>query len=299
VQDFSDCKSRVDIRYLGGHRPGPYGVRVFVDQECIGRLGTPDRRAQVRLVTPGPHKVSVVYARVWRSETAAVNLSPGETVRLECGFERPKLRDYFYPAATNLAIIPLCKFELYLTAITAFGLAFVGVAFVLWRHWISPGGYLILRPLADPRFTQASLAGFQHRPRMTIRRAMVVVAAVAGLLGIAAEDRRIRRRTELDVLRERYRFMAAMHAGQESRWTKQQSQMSEAEERLIKNVEAISILVGSDTDQDFLNTRLAQAKQMLEDHRVRRASYARRADTEAQAREKYLRAAERPWESVE
>ena len=241
MHDLSDCKSRVEIRYVSGHRRDPYGIRVFIDQDCVGRLDTPDRREQVRVVTPGPHRVSLVYAGVWRSHAVDVKLSAGESVTLECGFERPKLRGCSLPIATQLAIIPLCKFELYLTALAAFGLAFVGLAFVMWPQWITCGGYLFLRPIAEPRLTQAALSGFKRLPRMTIRRGMAVVAAIAGLLGIAAEDRRIRRRTEIDVLRERYRFMAAMHAGQESRWTKQQTQMAEVEQRLVQDVECCQL----------------------------------------------------------
>ena len=221
------------------------------------------------------------------------------TSRLECGFERPKLHDYFLPISAHLAIIPLWKLELYLTAIAAFGLAFVGLGFVMWRQWITPGGYLSLKPLADPRLNRASLRGIKHRPRMTIRRAMAVVAATACLLGIAAQDRRNRCRTEIDVLREQYRFMAAMHAGQETIWTQQHAQMAEMEESLVKNVEALSIVVRSDPHQESCKKRLERAKQMLLDHRSRRANYTRRSSTEAQAKEKYVRAAKRPWESVE
>jgi hypothetical protein len=219
--------------------------------------------------------------------------------RLECGFESPRLRDYFLPIAAHLAIIPLWKHELYLTALAVFGLAFVGLGFVMWRQWITPGGYRSLKPLADPRLAQASLRGIKHRPRMTIRRAMAVVAATACLLGIAAEDRRNRRRTEIDVLREQYRFMAAMHAGQETIWTQQQAQMAELEESLVKNVEALSTVIRSDPHEEACKKRLEKAKQMLLDHRVRRASYTRRSGTEAQAKEKYVRAAMRPWASVE
>ena len=61
----------------------------------------------------------------------------------------------------------------------------------------------------------------------------------------------------------------------------------------------LSTLVRSDLHQESLNTRLETAKQTLLEHRARRASYARRADTEGQSKEKFLRSAERPWEAVE
>jgi hypothetical protein len=221
-------------------------------------------------------------------------------------FSDPKTRveirnlgQYVPPFAALLAIIPLCKFELYLTALAAFGLAVAGLGLAMWRQWITARGDLSSRPLAEPRVTQAVLFGITRRRRMTIRRAMAFVAATAGLLGIAGEDRRNQRRAQIDGLRDRYRFMAAMHAGQASMWTKQHARMALLEERLVKDVAELSMMVGSDQEQDSWNTRLEQAKQMLVDHRAQRASYARRADYEAQAKEKYLRAAERPWEPVE
>jgi hypothetical protein len=299
VQEFTDCTSRVEIRYVGGPRPGLYGLRVFIDQEYAGRLDTPDRRAQVRVVTPGRHTIRLEYAGLWRSETVDVNVPAGEIVTLECGFARPKLGDYVPAIAGHLAIIPLCKFELYLTALAAFGLAVAVLGFAVWRQWITPGGYLFLRPLAEPRLARAAVLGITRRPRMTIRQAMVVVAAAAGLLGIAGEDRRNQRRAELDILRERYRYMAAMHAGQESMWTKQQAKMALEEVSLVRDMEALSALVRSDQEQDPWNTRLETARQMLLDHQARRASYARRADHEAQAKGKYLRAAARPWDPVD
>jgi hypothetical protein len=150
VRDLPDSRSRVDIRWVDELPLGGRQIRVFIDGEPAGEMEAPYQRARSCCVGPGSHALSV-SCRLWRSTTIDVDLAPGETAMLECGFERPRPFAYGFWAIAWFASFPLNMVGLPLTGFAAMLLVLLALGYVGWRQWITAGGYLFLRPRAAER----------------------------------------------------------------------------------------------------------------------------------------------------
>jgi len=298
VQDLSDSQARVDIRYVGGLRLIPPRIRVFIDRECAGGLNATDQRVQPFLVNPGFHTVSL-KCNVWRSETLDVNLSAGERATLKSGFRRVETLGFQLSIAAWLATSLSSMVGLPLTGLALGGLGFVALGFASWREYITPGAYLYLRPQAELPLPEAPTPRIMQRPRMTIRRWMFLVAAIAFVLGAGVEERLMHRRAEIEIRRDRYRAFAKIHADEESHRRKSESRLAELEASSLKYIESLSNMIRSEPERNPGNTELQEAKQLLDWIRAQRATEAQLAAYAAQSKEKYLDAATRPWEPVE
>jgi hypothetical protein len=299
VQDLTDSHSRFVIRDAGAPRTNVSRLRVFIDGQYAGGLDVRRQTARPWLVTPGAHTISLSCV-FGRSETVGVKLLPGQTAVLECGFGQLKMLDAYWWIAAWLAMTPLCMAELWLTGFAAGGLGLAGLGFVLWPQWTTPGAYLWLRPHTEVPSPRHALTDFTLRPRVTVRRSMFLVAVIAGLLAGAIEERRMQSRAENDELRrERYRAFAEMHAEQERYARASEAGYARMEAADLKQIENLPASFSADPGRESLKRQLEGAKQTLDMDRGMRTFFAKSAASEALLKEKYLRAAARPWETVE
>jgi hypothetical protein len=249
-----------------------------------------------------------------------VNLAHGETATLECDFERPKSSAYGFWAVAGLVALLLGKVGLYRTGLAAYGLCCVWTTYLSWRNWMTPGGYLFLRSRAEgqlPDFLRsgaeqdwanAGLRRAWQRPRITIRRLMLLMAALGVLFGVAVQERRIQRRADIEakrvrdqIRRDMYRDLAQREAESERFWRKMEAASADSEAHWMKRVEGLleSIRVASQRDSSDLREILAVAQQALATERTERAKCALNAGHASQSKQRYLDAAERPAESVD
>ena len=299
MPDLSEFHSRFVIRYARAPRKNVSRVRVFIDAQYAGGVDIRDQTAQPWLVTPGVHTISLSCV-LGRSETVRVNLQPGQTAVLDCGFGRLKMLDSYWWMAAWLAMTPLCMAELWLTGLAAGGLGLAGLGFVVWPQWTTPGAYLWLRPQTEAPSPRDALTDITLRPRMTLRRSMFLVAVIAGLMAGAIEERRMQGRAENDEIRqERFRALAEMHAEQERYAKATEAGYARMETADLKQIETLSAWLSWDPGRESLKRQLEGAKESLDMDRRMRAFFAKSAASEALLKEKYLRAAERPWEPVE
>ena len=299
VEDFAGTDSRIDLRHVGGLLPHRPRIRVLIDGERAGELDVRDQTEQAWLVAPGAHTISLSCV-FGRSETVDVNLLPGESATLQCGFARPKMLDSYWWMAAWLAMTPLCMAELWLTGLAAGGLALAGLGFIVWPQWTTPGAYLSLRPQTDGQSLHDAVTDIMQRPRVTVRRSMFLVALIAALLGGAIEERRMQRRSESNKDRqEQYQALAQMHAEQERYARAAETGYATMEAADLKQIELFSAWSSSDPGRESWKKQLEGARQSLETDRGLRAFFAKSATSEAKLKEKYLRAAARPWEPVE
>jgi hypothetical protein len=316
VQDVPDSHSRIDIQYVGVLRIGGPRFRVFIDREWVGELKPPNHRLQACFVTPGSHSISVRNI-VWRSQTVDVNLAPGETAALECGFERPRAVAYAFWAVAWIASFPLNMAGLPLTGFAATLLGLLGLGYVSWRQWTTPGGYLFLRPRAEqqlPEFlrreaeqespvTTGRLA--RRLPRITIRQLMLFVAVLGVLFAVAAHEHRMQRQSKIEaeqrlyrVKQDGFRARAETEADSERFWKRMEAHAADGEALALKRIETLSELTRLEAERESWNTELDKAKRSLAAQRANRANAAQHAETATRLKKKFMEAAERQWEAA-
>jgi hypothetical protein len=212
-----DSQSRIDIRCVDELRRGRRRIRILIDGKRAGEMDAPYQEEQLCSVAPGSYAVSLRWW-FWRSKTVQVNIAPGEIVKLECGFERPKPIAYAVLAISSLAAHPFSMAGLPNTGFTAFLFGFLGFGYVGWRNWMTAGGYLFLRPRAEkelPDFLKARPGGYLpdaicrsdwQRPRITIQQSMFLVAAIACLLAVATRELRMQHELPIEFKQELYRI---------------------------------------------------------------------------------------------
>jgi hypothetical protein len=125
------------------------------------------------------------------------------------------------------------------------------------------------------------------RVRFTVRRMMVAVAIASLSLGAAAGVLRLSR------LQTAYRERAALHAGEMSNLSAQDTRIYRARERLAaEGVPDPGGYLG-------LGTRLPAPRERIEELNDRRNGVLFRWEWHKKMRAKYERAAERPWLALE
>ena len=219
---------------------------------------------------------------------------PGETAALECGFERPRAIAYGFWAVLWLASFPLNMIGLPLTGFAAILLSSLGLGYVSWRQWTTPGGYLFLRPRAEqqlPRFL--SREGGQELPdttgrvqrlqRITIRRLMLFVAVLGVIFAAAAHERRMQRLSQLKVeqslyriKQDGYRARAEIAADSERFWKSMEAQAAEGEALALKRIETLSELIRREPQQESWKTEIDKAERSVRARRAERATAAQR-----------------------
>ena len=126
----------------------------------------------------------------------------------------------------------------------------------------------------------------RSRPRLTVRRLMVVVALASLFLGAAAECAKLARR------RAYYKERAAMHG-------REMGQMDLAS-RSLYNARVKAKREGIVDPNGYLGlSRIPAPYSMLNDLYERGLKYQFRSDWHERMKKKYEQAAERPWLAVE
>jgi hypothetical protein len=243
------------------------------------------------------HRVAVTF-RGLKSETLDVDLSSGEKASFKSGFYAPdKHGMYWYLAAIGLGnLIAFAGLPLTSIALLAMGLVPVGLA--ARRALMTPGASLYLRPQAERVLPDASSTGVRQRPRMTIRRSMLLVALCAVLLATGIAERRMQHQARSDSLGKTYRRSAEQHAKQESLWRKFEVRWARLEASVLKDIEILSHADPTEPEQSSPYTELRKLNRLLAEVRSQRAYYAQSAASSAQMKQKYMSAAARPLEAV-
>jgi hypothetical protein len=292
VQALSSDLSRIDVRYVGGLKVGGPNIDVFIDGECAGGIYAPNYPVQACFVAPGVHAVHVT-CNSWRSAAVAFSLSTGECAALECDFAKPSIGDTCWWLAVNSAYLVPIFLGLYLTALATSGLTLVLIFSDFRQKRKTPGAFLYL--------TRGSIAligpatgRFMARPRVTLRRAMALVALIAALLAVAVHERRLQRRAEMATRSDQYLSLAKGHADQERFWTEREAQQAVIERLSRERVENLLRLNSSQPGKESVILALDEAKRELDSARAQRAMLAQRAAAEASLKQKYVDAALRP-----
>ncbi len=257
MKDVQASQPMVDIHVVNLNLLLRRHTNIFVDDRLVGYLNGAHTASFA--VSMGIHRVKLRYRR-WTSKTLELSLSAGERISLDCGVHNPLayLASLFlvtYITANLLAVL-LCIIVLPLTASRVFVLTFIASSMILCWNYTRAGAYLYLEPRRDPRTAYKSTIFAILIQRIAILRLIMLIAAVAVVLGIAVEERTKQKMEQYRLLTCMYQQRSQFHAEAESLWKR--------------------------------HGELLQGPA-----HARRA--AQRADYHARLKHKYLNAASRPW----
>jgi hypothetical protein len=291
-----DNQSTVEIAIFGKPMILPMRVHVFIDGRKVGMLG--NQCPQVFEVLAGTRRVQV-KGLIRQSEVLHLPLSVGERVVLECGWDgREENRPGWFRLAGVLAVIPLTILTLPLTGLATLLVgAFLGLVGE-WRLFVEPGGYLYLKPQGARRIPSSAIP--RHRPpQFTLRRLMAVVGIVGLLTWIGLLEReRQANRTQQGI--------AKTHTQQAEGYQEELSTLKNHFERNTKleritteAIESATSALASDPANHKLHARIRELQYQRQLIQNQQAFLSRRSTYVTQLRDKYLRAAARPWEPVD
>jgi hypothetical protein len=298
VDDTPTGQPAVEVQVVNWPRSVPPTVRVFIDGECIAALT--NKRVHTFPVAPGVREVRA-RCRGMRSQAVALALAPGDRAALECGFDE-SWRSGFRAIRLVLwlAAFPLTALlRLPLTSAAVLGLSAVALGIAIGRTFLAPGACLYLRARAAVPSPGATEPGAPRLPRMTTRRWMVAIAVVAAVLGLAAHERAMQHRAEYRSRRDLYEEQARWFAESEESSKQDEAKWAESERAGLAELESLKTISASRPGDAGVQQKLRELERLLEVVRSIRASNARMRAYFARMKEKYRRAASRPWEAVE
>ncbi len=292
MEEARDTQPVIMIRVVGSTGIGRPRIGVLIDGQNVGNLD--NKEARSFRVVPGIRKVMVMVDTT-KSETWDLDMSPGNLVALECGFDNPKflitlLLLLSVGPISALLRLPLLGVVAYIGAIPLM----IGRAFTI----LNSGGRLYLRPqfaLPVPGVRTPP----ETRPyRMTIWKVMVAVLVIAVMLAVLVQDRIARRKAAYERQRNHYQFLADLYAKDEIFWAGRDEEMARLEEAEKRTMLSLLESVNSNPDDLDPKRKLEKKKQQVE--RIQRsiANHARMTAYYARLKEKYLKAAALPFEPV-
>ena len=297
MEDVPYDTSTVDIRVVGRVPRTPPALRVLIDGKDFGLLIL--RREHSFPVAPGVHMVRVKWNSL-RSETLEVPVSPGEHAKLDCGVRMSELaRLGAINASHFIMLIPLFLFNMPLLAMAIVVLWVVFMGFVGSRTYLRPGSHVTLRPRPLSPDPGPWPSPARYLPRMTIGRCMIAVAVVAILFAVGVQEEALNRRNSYQNQSSSHRMEADFNARQESSSNDFERRYAKTEELMIEDIKALSNELVTNPKDDTLREKIEALKRSLAETQARRAKHAEKAAYHAGLKQKYLRAAERPWEPLE
>lgn len=184
-------------------------TQVFVDDQVVGTLaggGAPSFP-----ISAGVHRVRLKHSFA-KSQTLEVSWAPGERVALECGVRIhgapavwPLMVILWFPLAwmpialpLGLPILPATDAAAQITLLFVF-------FWNVWRWQLSPGSCIYLKLQGAPEEQRGAKHPFWRLPQITIRRAMIMVAALALFLAVGIQEWKWQRHREFQREAERHR----------------------------------------------------------------------------------------------
>lgn len=194
----------IKLNWLASRR-----TQVFVDDQVVGTLaggGTPEFT-----VSAGVHRVRLKHSFA-KSQPLEVSGAPGERVALECGVRIhgdfavwPLMVILWFPLAwmpiaslLGLPILPATDFAAQIVLLFVF-------FWNVWRWQLGPGNCIYLKLQGAPEEQRGAKHPFWRLPQLTIRRAMILVSALAFILAVGVQEWKWQRHREFQREAERHR----------------------------------------------------------------------------------------------
>lgn len=286
----------IDIT-LSAKRPFfPLPLWVLIDGKRVNVLSSD--HAQSLRIPAGLHQVQV-RGCLRQSETLHLPLLPGERIALECGRHKwDALRFSALRMVVVLAAIPLARFMLPLTGVATLLVGAVLLAIAEWRAFVAPGARLYLKP-SGVREIPSSIIPGQRPPQFTLRRLMITIAVIALLTWVGLFER------DFQVKRQ-YQGIARAYSDSAERYDKYLLTLKDHTNRSMKLEETTTAAVDAagralklDPENREAQQRLRDMQALLQVTRNQSAYLLQYTAYMTELRDKYRRAASRPWEPVE
>lgn len=286
----------IDITLFGKRPFFPLPLWVLIDGKRVSVLSS-DHVQSLRMPA-GLHRVQV-RGCLRQSETLHLPLMPGERIALECGRHKwDAIRFSALRMVVVLAALPLACVMLPLTGVATLLVGVALLAIAEWRVFVAPGARLYLKPSGTREMSSSAIPG-QRPPQFTLRRLMIAIAVIAFLTWVGLFERDFQAKRQSQGMARTYSDSAKRYDKWLVTLKDQMNRSIKLEETTTAAVDAAARALKLDPENREAQQRLRDMQALLQVTRNQSIHLLQHTAYMTQLRDKYRRAASRPWEPVE